>query len=346
MITDLAKKNDSTGRAERLSIEVTARCNRSCLQCFIRRGESHRPSLPIDIVREIVAEGYHTNYRHLHITGGEPLLWEHLFEGIDYAFEIGYQTVFLNTNGSMLSDDICGRLGMYEGLSLSVSLDGPEVLHDHFRGAGSYHQTIRGIENALDAGIDLFIFTTVCKSLLPDLPHFANKLFKQFKGINHLILIQLIRIKDAILDLAKELLNPDDFIQLVQIVSFLNLYGLKSYVLNDPLAGIVSKMLQMPWIQPVRPLYSDGSIFVMANCKMSLSHTGHEFDCQYSPGMIEKVLASDEYHRAVAPNKEICPSCKYTELCIDSGMVRPSESYMDMHPEVPYCRRVLNRIST
>jgi MoaA/NifB/PqqE/SkfB family radical SAM enzyme len=344
MSANLKRKTDTAGRAERLSIEVTTHCNRACLQCFVSSGNSKRASLPIDLVKEIVTEGYNANYRHLHITGGEPLLWEGLFEGLEYAFEMGYKTVFLNTNGSMLTEDISSKLGTYAGLSISVSLGGPEELHDHFQGAGSYCQAIKGIEMALDAGIDLFIFTTACKSLLPDLPSFANQLYKQFKGINHLILIQLIRVNDDIFDVSKELLAPDDFIQLVRIVSLLNLYGLKSYVLNDPLAGLVSTMLQMPWIQSARPLYADGSIFVMADRKMSLSHSSREFHCKYEPGMIEKVLSSDAYRSAVAPDKEICPSCKYTQLCIESGMVRPSERYMDMHPEVPYCKRVLDRI--
>lgn len=346
MVANLKKKSNTGGRTERLSIEVTTHCNSACLQCFVHNRESERLSLPIGLVREIIAEGYEANYRHLHITGGEPLLWKHLFEGLDYAFEIGYETVFLNTNGLLLEDEICSKLGMYEGLSISVSIEGPEMLHDHFRGAGQYRRAIQGIEMALYAGIDLFIFTTVRKSLLPVLPHFANKLYKQFKGINYLIFIQLIRINNDKFDLSKELLDPDDFIQMVKTVALLNLYGLKSYVLNDPLADLVSKILQMPWIQPVRPLYSDGSICVMANRKMSLSHSSQEFDCQYSSGMIEKLLISDEYRRAVSPNKEICPSCKYNELCIESGMIRPSEGYMDMHPEEPYCKRVLNRFLT
>jgi MoaA/NifB/PqqE/SkfB family radical SAM enzyme len=346
MINNLKKKIDTTARAERLSIEVTTHCNSACLHCFVRSEESKRSSLPIDIFKEIVAEGYNTNYRHLHITGGEPLVWEHLFEGLNYVFEIGYQTVFLNTNGLMFTNDICSKLGAYEGLSISVSLEGPEELHDRFRGAGSYRQAIQGIEKALDAGINLFIFTTVCKSLIPNLPDFADKLYKQFKAINYLILIQLINVKNEISDLSKELINPDDFIHLVRTVSLLNLYGLKSHVLNDPLAGLVSKMLQMPWIQPARPLYADGNIFVMANRKMSLSHSSREFHCKYEPGMIEKVLASDAYRSSVAPDTKICPSCNYTERCIESGMVRPSEKYVDMHPEVPFCKRVLDRIST
>jgi hypothetical protein len=131
----------------------------------------------------------------------------------------------------------------------------------------------------------------------------------------------------------------------VRTVSLLNLYGLKTYVLNDPLAGIASKLLKMPWVPQAQPLYREGSIIVMANRDITLSHSSRECFGKYEPGMIGKVLASDDYRKAVAPDVTICPSCNYTELCREYGVVRPSEWYVDMHPEVPYCKRVLDRVA-
>ena len=84
---------DLSARKERLSIEVTTRCNSACSYCFVRAGASKHSSLSVDIVKEIIVDGFSTGYRHLHITGGEPLLWEGLFEILDYAFEIGFKTI-------------------------------------------------------------------------------------------------------------------------------------------------------------------------------------------------------------------------------------------------------------
>jgi len=329
---------------ESLGIEVTTHCNSDCPHCFIRAGISERSSLPIDLVKEIVAEGYSVSYRHLHITGGEPLLWEGLFEVLDYAIDLGYKTVFLNTNGTLLTEDASSRLAAYGNLSISVSLEGTETLHNRMRGEGSYDRTIRGIEKALDNSIELIIFTTVCKSLLPALPHFVHEIYNMFSGINYLTLIQLIRANDEVFDLSKELLGPSDFIQLVRTVSFLNLYGLKSYVLNDPLASLASKLLKMPWIPWSHPLYSDGSMIIRANRDISLSHSTWSSYGKYEPGMIEKVLASKDYGNAVAPDKINCPSCTYAELCVENGIIRPSEWFEDLHHEEPYCKRVLDRI--
>ena len=232
----------------RLSIEVTTQCNNVCLHCFARARNSKHYSLSVDLVKEIITEGYNAAYRHLHITGGEPLLWKGLFVTLDHAFDIGYKTVFMNTNGTLLTDDVNNRLGYYDNLAISVSLEGSESLHDRLRGKGSYGQTVRGIEKAFDTGIELAIFTIVLKSFLPKLPYYVDDLYKKFPNISYLTLIQLIRVTHDAFVLSEELLDPEDFLKLVQTVSFLNLNGLKTNVLNDPLVNVVAKVIGMPWI--------------------------------------------------------------------------------------------------
>ncbi len=330
---------------EPLSIEVTTRCNGACLHCFARSGISIRSSLSFDLVKGIVAEGYGAGYRHLHITGGEPLLWEGLFEILDYAFDEGYETVLINTNGTLITEEIGKRLADYGGLSISISLDGPEDLHDRIRGEGSHRRTIRGIEKALNAGNDLTIFTTVTKSLLPELPRFVDDLYKKFPSINYLILIQLISVTSGGFALSREFLEPGDFIRLVRMVALLDVGGFRTVVKKNPLANVVSNMLEMPWIPRVSPLYREGCMIVMANRQIGVVHSSRNSFGRYRPGMIRKVLASGGYRRAVGPDQATCPSCKYTQLCKENGMVRPAEGYRDLYVDMPYCRRVLDRIA-
>ena len=330
---------------ESLSIEVTTHCNSACLHCFARAGVARHSSLSIGLVKGIIAEGHNAGYRHLHITGGEPLLWDGLFEVLDYSSGMGYKAVFLNTNGTVLTKDVANRLAAYDCLSISVSLEGPEPLHDRLRGKGSYRRTVRGIERALEAGNVLIVFTVARKGLFPELPHFAEDLYKRFPGIKCLALIQLIRVTDNGFALSEELLEPEDFLKLVQTVSLLNLYGLRAIVIRNPLVSVVSKLIEMPWIPQVHPLYRDGSMIVMANRNITVVHSSRNSFGNYKAGMIQKVLASDGYRKAVGPDETTCPSCKYVQMCRKNGMIRPSEGYRDMYSEVPYCKRVLERIA-
>lgn len=327
---------------ERLGIEVTTKCNINCSHCFARAGITEPLSLSLKLAKEIMAEGYSLGYRNFHITGGEPLLWEGLLDALDYAFDMGYQTGFLNTNGTLLTVDFSGRLAAYKSLSISVSLEGTEAFHNHLRGEGSYRQAVQGIERALVAGIDLFIFTTVYKSLLPDLPRFAGDLYKKFNSIKYLTLIQLIPVTDSTFTLSGELLDPEDFLQLVDKVSLLNLLGLRTRFLNNPLAYVTSKLLKILWIPRSEPLYSEGSMIVMANRDICLSHSTRDKLGKYESGMIEKVLASDSYRKAVAPDERTCPYCRYYDLCMGNGMVRPLEWQWDGHSSVSYCQKVLD----
>jgi MoaA/NifB/PqqE/SkfB family radical SAM enzyme len=327
-----------------LSIEVTTECNSACSHCFVHAGMEKPSNLPLNVVKDIISEGHDLGYGNLHLTGGEPLLWDGLFKAIDSAVDLGYRSIFLNTNGTLLTQKLAKQLASYKNLKMSISLEGREPLHDRVRGKGSYQQTVKGIENALDAGINLCIFTTVRKSLFSYLSHFVFEVYESFPGISHLTFIQLIRVKGDAFDLSEELLTPDDFIKLVQAASLLNVYGHKTLVLNNPLITVTSKKLGIWGIPESKPLNRAGDFIVLANKRIASAHSTHNHFSTYEPGMLKNVLFSNEYLSAVTPDNTTCPDCKYSRFCKDNDMMRPSQWYRDMHPEVPFCKRVLARV--
>lgn len=343
MNRDVEKETYAGVKSGYLSIEVTTCCNTACLHCFARAGKFRPLSLSVDLVKKIIAEGYDIGYRHLHITGGEPLLWERLWESLHCAFRMGYESAFLNTNGTLLTEVMSSRLAEYRGLSISVSLEGTEAFHDHLRGEGSYRRASQGIEKAIGAGVTLYVFALATRSLLPHLPYFVDETYKKFPSIRCITLIPLVRVQDNIVSLQKELLAPEDFIRLVRTVSLLNIYGLRTAVLNDPLINVASKLLEIPWIPQSRALNHRGNMIIMANRNICPSHSSRDNFGKYAPGMIKKILASEAYRKAVAPDESICPSCKYVETCRGNGLSRPSEYEWNTHRGMPYCRRVLDK---
>jgi MoaA/NifB/PqqE/SkfB family radical SAM enzyme len=333
-------------QCDRLSIEVTTHCNSSCSHCFVRARGPLRSSLAPELAKTMVREGYEAGYRRLHLTGGEPLLWEGLMDILDYAFDLGYEAALFNTNGTLLTPKASRRLAGFNGLGLSVSLQGPRHQHDRFRGKGSYDRAQKGINQALNAGLPVHIFTTVVKSMIPDLPRFAEQVFGAYPAIEQLTFIQLIRVPEDVFDLSKEVLSPDDFLRLVRMVSLLNLYGLKVDLLNNPLAGVASKVLKMPWVSPSPPLYQPGSVMITAELRITLAHSTTNHFGIYKPGILPKIISSDDYCCAVSQDRIICRKCVYSHLCSKGGMLRPSEWYRDMFPDVPYCQRVLAMASS
>ena len=82
---------------ESLTIEVTTICNSSCTHCFAHAGLASRISISLSDAKSILQEGFELGFRSLHITGGEPLMWEHLSELLNDAFSAGYKSIFINT---------------------------------------------------------------------------------------------------------------------------------------------------------------------------------------------------------------------------------------------------------
>jgi MoaA/NifB/PqqE/SkfB family radical SAM enzyme len=333
-------------RCDRLSIEVTTHCNSSCSHCFVHARGPLRSSLSPGLVRTVVREGYEAGYRLLHITGGEPLLWDGLLSIFDYAFALGYKKALLNTNGTLLTGEAARKLAAYHGLAVSVSLQGPRRRHDLIRGKGSYDRARKGIENALNAGLCVGIFTTVGRSMIPDLPRFAEQVFGIYPGIERLTFIQMIRVPGDVFNLSQEVLNPDDFLRLIQMISLLNLYGLKVDLLNNPLAVVASKVLKMPWVPRSPPLYRPGSLMISADLRITLAHSTTDHFGIYKPGILPKIISSEDYGRAVSEDRLICRNCVYSRLCSKEGMLRPSEWYRDMFQKIPYCKRVLAKASS
>lgn len=331
---------------ETLSVEVTTHCNSTCSHCFVRARGPRKWSLAPDLVQNMIGEAHEAGYKRLHITGGEPLLWNGLLDVLDYAFALGYETAFLNTNGTLLSNDLGRKFAAHRGLAISISLHGPRQLHDRVRGKGFYDKALKGIYNAIDSGLPVHVFTPVGRSLIPQLPRYAEELFSNFPDIEQLNLIQLIRVPGDIFDLSEELLRPSDFLAVVRMVALLNLRGLKIDFLNNPLANVASKVLKMRWLPRSPPLYQSGSILITAEKRVTLAHSTMDDFGVYEPGILSKIIRSAAYRHAVSPDRSTCEECVYARLCSMDGMLRPSEWNRDMFPQVPYCKRVLVQASS
>lgn len=328
---------------EYLSIEVTTECNSNCKHCFATAGLTERTSLNMDTVRSAMLEGYELGYRSIHFTGGETLLWPHLMQALDEAFNTGYESAFINTNGSLLSKEKCSEFACYgDRLGFSLSLHGPKKFHESIRGSGAYKKTTNGLKNALDCGLKMNIFTSAGKSLLNQLPEFVNKIFNEFPAVEYMVLIQLIRVHRDSYDLSDELMSPKDFIRFVRTASMLSLYGLKVKIMENPLVNVLTDMLNIKWLAPEPPISRAGRAVIMADRNITVYHSSRDSAGIYTPGSLKKILFSEAYKKYVAADCSVCKDCLHMKICSRNGMTGPSEWFRDMHPEIPFCRRVLD----
>lgn len=138
-------------RKPHLRIVVTAECNFNCKYCKEGgEGVYSKVEMSLDELIRVARISYEVGFRHVKITGGEPLLRQKIkgdiFELILQLKKIGYTNVQMVTNGYYLSE-YCETL-VGSGLdSLTVSLDTvKKEKYNDIVGNDSFERVIEGIK--------------------------------------------------------------------------------------------------------------------------------------------------------------------------------------------------------
>ena len=134
-----------------LTLFVTSRCNAACLHCFVATNRSGVRELTLSEFEDRVSRplGALSN---LNISGGEPFLREDLPE-ICRVFDRNNRvaSIFLPSNG-LMPDRIAAMVerilrGCAARITFSLSLDGPQRLHDEIRQVpGAYRTALETYE--------------------------------------------------------------------------------------------------------------------------------------------------------------------------------------------------------
>ncbi|HUT53987.1 MAG TPA: radical SAM protein [bacterium] len=163
----------------RVTFEITNRCNLHCRHCLRDDSERNR-DFPIALAERILRQSKEAyGVQNAGITGGEPLLYPHLGRLLDLLAEHDY--IFsLVTNGHLIPK----RLGLLKRPDVkcriehvAVSLDGYEAeLHDLIRGEGSFKKVMQAIVMLKGAGIPVVVKYTIGRHNLDSLEQAALSL--------------------------------------------------------------------------------------------------------------------------------------------------------------------------
>lgn len=136
-------------------------CNQKCLHCYAAGqtlGET--PELTTDQWRELLEKLRRANIPQVTFTGGEPTLRPDLPELVEAA---QWFVTRLNTNGRLLTPELCRRLSEASLDSVQVTLyDARREVHNALVGAEGFDDTVQGIRNAAAAGLIVSVNTPLC----------------------------------------------------------------------------------------------------------------------------------------------------------------------------------------
>ena len=135
-----------TGRSlappDRVSVNVTLRCNLTCTMCTTCYDA---PELSTDEIKGIIDQTAAWGVKVFNPLGGEPFMRGDIEELLSYAVQRGFY-VTVTTNGTLITEKRARALAAIpsDRLHLNLSLDGDEPAHDRVRGTGMYRRAIEG----------------------------------------------------------------------------------------------------------------------------------------------------------------------------------------------------------
>lgn len=138
------------GRLEQALFDLTFKCNLRCEMCGIWRQNDPRwdRELPLHKWIELIDELAEIGCRRLHLSGGEPTIYNGFVDIIKHAKEKGFY-VSLNTNGAS-PENLIPEICRYTD-AVYLSLDAPDKKHDKIRGLeGVFDKTINNIKTIVE----------------------------------------------------------------------------------------------------------------------------------------------------------------------------------------------------
>lgn len=164
--------------ADTIYIELTRKCNLRCKHCLNSSGHCVANELTKEEVLSLIEELYKCGVQEIRFTGGEPLLFDGIFEAIQLASQKGLKTS-LGTNGTLVTPKVAKKLKEVGLSNAVVSIDGTKEMHDSIRGEGNFDKSMEGLHNLMHEGIDVRVNSVIMKNNIEEIIALAKDLDSQ-----------------------------------------------------------------------------------------------------------------------------------------------------------------------
>lgn len=149
-------------------LNVTRACNLKCSYCFASEREEHgTQDLSLEEFKGIIDQIARLGHPEIILTGGEPMVSSVTLPLARYIKKL-HMTVKLLTNATLIDGKNVDAIAETFD-SVKISLDGSsKERHDFYRGAGSYHRTLKAIELLEERNANILIAMVVTRQNVDD----------------------------------------------------------------------------------------------------------------------------------------------------------------------------------
>lgn len=172
-----------------LHLELTTGCNLHCLHCY---NESEISKLyggdevPVNDWQKAISEAYQIGCRRIQLIGGEPFLKRNLvYELIPFARDMGYTSIEVSTNGTLMTKEDLEFLWLCEASIVFSFYSYKSQVHDSITNrSGSWEKTLAVIKKSLNVGLAIRTNIVVMKQNEKDVSETAE--FLKSLGVKYI----------------------------------------------------------------------------------------------------------------------------------------------------------------
>jgi len=139
-----------------LFVELTDKCNEKCIHCYADSSPERNDFLPLEQIKSALTQAIEFGEPHLQFTGGDPLIYPHLIEAVEYAAGLPFKGIEVYTNGLLLSDKMLQKLTPFQpSFSFSIYADNAPTHDAITRVPGSWQRTLDAMIRTQKAGFKI-----------------------------------------------------------------------------------------------------------------------------------------------------------------------------------------------
>ena len=172
--------------SKRIEIILSWACNNNCIFCSedelkkiaIKKNKFTRS---YEELKKDIENYANKGYNHITFLGGEPTIHKDIIKIINFTKTKGFKTIFITTNGRMLSNKNFANKIISAGLNeVCISIHGTYEIHNKMtRSSNSYNQAIQALNN-LNGKIKLMTNSVITKENMNNLPSLM-KILNEYK---------------------------------------------------------------------------------------------------------------------------------------------------------------------